>query len=128
MGQFIERLQGVRIESRCAVELIREYGDDPETLIYCDPPYTANTRTGQGTDYLHDTSDDLQSRFLDAITGCRSRVAVSGYDDLLYDLMIGHWRKHKKDRPSCAAKGKDGVVQRREEVLWMNYNENGVVL
>ena len=50
-----ERLRGVQIECRPATELIAEY-NYKNVLIYCDPPYMAETRSG-GTQYKKEMSD-----------------------------------------------------------------------
>ena len=41
-----ERLRGVQIENRPAVELIRKF-NYPNVLIYLDPPYMPDTRHGK---------------------------------------------------------------------------------
>lgn len=49
-----ERLRGMQIECRPATELIAEY-NYKNVLIYCDPPYMAETRSG-GTQYKKEDS------------------------------------------------------------------------
>lgn len=56
---FVERLRGVAIENRPALDVIRQY-DSLDTLFYLDPPYplcTRNLRRGNAM-YAHELTDD----------------------------------------------------------------------
>ena len=126
LGIFIDRLRTVQIESRDACQLIREYGTEPTTLMYCDPPYMAGTRTNGAADYAHEMGDQQHRDFLDAVNGCRARVAISGYHSDLYAEVLDGWHVHEKDVANRTAKifAADGSVtaDRRIEVLWTNYD------
>ena len=52
--QAAERLRGVQIENRPAIELIRRF-NYKNVLIYCDPPYMLETRHGK--QYRHEMGD-----------------------------------------------------------------------
>lgn len=52
---IIERLRGVTVENRCALEVMSAQ-DGAQTLHYVDPPYVASTRD-KGADYRHEMDD-----------------------------------------------------------------------
>jgi DNA adenine methylase len=116
----IERLQGIVIENRCAVDVMAAH-DGPDTLHYVDPPYVHATRSrksrrrgvGGVAAYRHEMSDadhvDLLI-FLDTLDGM---VVLSGYPHPLYDDALADWQ-----RVTCETHA-DGARD-RTEVLWIN--------
>lgn len=109
---FCERLQGVVIENRPALEVLRVY-DSPETLHYVDPPYLLSTR-GAGTDYQYEMSDNDHRELAQVLHELDGAVIVSGYPSELYDLeLYSNWKRVA--RRAWA----DGARQ-RTEVLWLS--------
>lgn len=109
---IIERLRGVVIENRDALELIKHH-DDPLTLHYVDPPYLHSVR-GKGEDYAFEMTDKDHRRLAEVLHSCRGMVVVSGYPSDLYDSeLYRSW--HKFERKALA----DGA-RKRIEKLWMN--------
>lgn len=106
-----ERLRGVQIECRPAVELIRAF-NQPSVLIYADPPYLLSTRRGK--QYRHEMTDADHLELLDALKAHRGPVLLSGYDSGLYQEALKGW--HREVRTALA---QDST--RREEILWMNF-------
>lgn len=60
-----ERLRGVQIENRPAVELIQRF-NYPNVLIYADPPYLLSTRQRR-KQYRHEMTDDDHVELLEAL-------------------------------------------------------------
>lgn len=110
-----ERLRGVQIENSPAVELIRAY-NQPNVLIYADPPYLLSTR--QGKQYRCEMTDDDHRELLDALKAHRGPVLLSGYDSELYCTALKDW--HREERKTLAQNSTP-----RREVLWMNFQPNG---
>ena len=113
----VERLRGVCIENRPAVQVI-EHQDGPDTLHYCDPPYVHQTRTasrGSANDraYAVEMNDDDHVALLDCLKGCQGHVVLSGYPCALYDDALPGWTR--VERAALA----DGA-RKRTEVLWIN--------
>lgn len=109
---FVERLQGVVIENRDALELIRSH-DRADTLHYVDPPYPLGTRDA-GTDYRHEMTDDDHRQLAEVLHSVQGMVVLSGYPCELYDdELYPDW--YRVERPHLA----DGA-RPRTEVLWMN--------
>jgi DNA adenine methylase len=95
--KFAERFKQVLIESKDALEVIKEqYG--PDTLLYLDPPYvmeTRNSRHQYQEEYTHDDHRELHE-LLESIEGM---AVISGYRCDLYDDLYDDWeRKDKKSR------------------------------
>ncbi len=115
---FVERLRGVVIEHKPAVELIPVF-DGPDTLIYVDPPYVLSTRSGIRWEaesdrmYAHEMSDDDHRALAAVLQGVSGMVVLSGYRCDLYDELFASWRRI--DRTAFA----DGA-RRRTESLWFN--------
>ena len=108
-----ERLSRVALESRDALDLIRDYGDEPGVCLYVDPPYLGGTRA---TNYrVEMTTDDAHAALAEALDGCRASVVLSGYDSPLYAELFSDW--HRTDLPGATALSGDTG---RVEVLWSN--------
>ena len=109
--QAAERLRGVQIECRPAVELIRRFNFH-NVLIYADPPYLLSTRHGR--QYRHEMSDEQHEELLAALLDHRGPVLLSGYDSDLYRDMLQGWsREEIVSRAQTAGA--------RTEVLWSNF-------
>lgn len=110
-----ERLRGVSLEARPALDLIDRYGRHRDVLLYVDPPYLRSTRNG--TNYRHEMAGEADHRELaGALRAARAAVVLSGYPSPLYDEMYDGW--HRVDIPTGTGQG-DGW-QPRTEVLWSN--------
>ena len=111
--QAAERLRGVQIECRPAVELIRRF-NFPNVLIYCDPPYILSARSGGRAQYKHEMTDADHAELLDALREHKGPVLISGYRSDLYDFALQGWHRE-------TATTTDQLSRRRQEVLWMNF-------
>ncbi len=114
LSLIVERLRGVVIESRPAVEVIAQH-DGPDTLHYVDPPYVHSTRDSAASqkDYRFEMTDADHRALADVLKGVRGGVVLSGYPSPLYDELYGSW--HRIERGALA----DGA-RSRVEVLWIN--------
>lgn len=110
--QAAERLRGVQIENRPAVELIRRFNYQ-NVLIYADPPYMLGTRQNR-KQYRHEMTDDDHMELLEAIKAHRGPAIISGYDSDLYNRELKGW--YKDGRTSFTQ-----TASKRREILWMNF-------
>ena len=109
------RLAGVTLESLPALELIKRYGTEPDTLIYADPPYLGNTRSSRG--YRVEMPDIADHQALaEALRGCSAAVVLSGYDSPLYAELYDGWHTYR----ITTMTGQGGTNGERIEVLWSN--------
>lgn len=110
-----ERLRGVQIEHRPAVDLIRAF-NNPKTLIYADPPYLLHTRHGK--QYREEMTDQNHEELLEALKAHKGPVLVSGYESDLYNTILQGW--HKETIESYTQS-----ITKKTEVLWMNFIPDG---
>lgn len=114
----VERLRGVVIENRPAIDVMRAHDSDV-TLFYVDPPYLAETRkranrrADNGGVYRHELTDAEHVELLDQLQQLAGMVVLSGYPSPLYRDALADWRM--VERPALA----DGAKP-RIEVLWIN--------
>lgn len=115
IGPAVERLAGVSLECLPALDIIAKYGQQPNVLLYVDPPYLGETRQSGG--YVHEMrGEDEHLDLLAALLNARSAVVLSGYASPLYDEMLSHWDRHTL----VASTGQGGMWGNRTEVLWSN--------
>ena len=112
--QAAERLRGVQIENKPAVELIERF-NFPNVLIYADPPYVLNTRHGK--QYRYEMDDKEHNYLLDVLIAHKGPVLLSGYDNNLYNDRLRSW--HREETTSYSQ-----VCSKKREVLWMNFEPN----
>jgi DNA adenine methylase len=125
IDSFTQRLRGVVIEERPALELLDRHDAD-DALFYCDPPYPLSTRTAVRTAsesdrcYAHDMVDDDHRNVAGVLHTRRAAVIVSGYACSLYDNeLYAGWERHE-----FKVRGDAGCD--RTEVIWIK--PAGVVL
>ncbi len=117
VATFCERLQGVVIENRDAIDLMLQH-DSPQTLHYCDPPYVHETRSAHvvrpGKGYRHEMTDEDHRRLAGTLNELQGMVIVSGYHCDLYTELYDGWEV--RERAALADGGRERV-----EVLWLNH-------
>jgi len=114
---IIERLRGVVIENRNAIELIATH-DSKDTVFYADPPYLPSVRD-PGDDYRYEMTETDHINLAEKLNHTKAAVLVSGYQSDLYDELYKGWIKRKK-------KTKTNMHGNRVEVLWMKGIELGL--
>lgn len=119
LGALIERLQGVVIESRPALQVMAAH-DSPQTLHYVDPPYmpaTRSTKSRRGKEryhaYEHEMTAEDHAAMLARIRDLEGAVVLSGYPSALYDEALGGWTRIERETFADGARP-------RIEVLWLN--------
>ena len=106
-----QRLKNAQIENTNAITLIERY-DDPNTLIYCDPPYLQELR--KRNIYANEMSTQDHIELLEAVKRIRSMVVISGYDNDLYNSVLKGW--HTDTIATTAQMG-----LHRTEKIWTNF-------
>lgn len=114
--RFVERLRSVILESRPALDVIRQQ-DNEDALFYVDPPYVESTRSLDGIArhraYARELTDDDHAELAEVLHGCKGMVAISGYCSDLYDRLYADWPHY--DRHSY-----NGHNHRTVERLWLS--------
>lgn len=111
------RLQGVSLECRPAVEVVRSYGKERTSLLYVDPPYVVDPGVRRGGEYrVEMTNRGEHQELLEACLAANAAVIVSGYASELYDAALAGWYRYE-----IAASTQQGSGHgRRVEVVWSN--------
>lgn len=113
--QATERLRGVQIDNRPALELIPRF-NYKNVLIYCDPPYMLQTRHGK--QYKHEMSDSNHKELLKVLIKHKGYVVLSGYDTDLYNDMLKGWNRYETTSYTQ-------TNTKKQEVIWLNYDPPG---
>jgi DNA adenine methylase len=90
--------------------------DQPDTLIYLDPPYLMETRSNKSKRYDPEFSDWFShEELLTFLLTLECNVMISGYDHPVYNERLAEWRK-----TSFTGFSRGGT---RVETLWMNFEQ-----
>jgi DNA adenine methylase len=113
---FVNRLQGVVIENRLAIDVIQQH-DGIQTLHYVDPPYVHSTRNlKRGNSYYAcEMTDEGHRELAGVLHSAKGLVVISGYMSDLYNELYGDWKILKR------ANHADGA-RKRIECLWLSPN------
>ena len=117
LAAVADRLQGVLIECRPALDVIEQHAN-PEALIYVDPPYLHTTRVMRGVCYANEMSLDDHRDLLALLLETDAFVILSGYvdEDGLYDKTLKGW--HRMQTHSRVSAGRGTAL--RQESIWCN--------
>ena len=113
IAAFGERLQGVIIENRPAIDVMKA-NDSETTLHYIDPPYVMSTRNSSAV-YRHEMTDKEHEELLATILNLKGHVVLSGYSTDLYEDSLSSWHKHAQKSRISSGRG-TGI---RTECLWI---------
>lgn len=116
---IVSRLQGVSIDQRPAIELVKRFNSS-EALIYLDPPYLPATRSTKSRKpgeryhtYAFELSVDDHRELLAVARQSNAMIVISAYPDPLYDELLAGWTC----RTISARAHRNSP---RTEVLWIN--------
>lgn len=116
------RLKRLAVLNSDARDVIRRF-DEPNTVIYCDPPYLPATRTAPDV-YTHEMSRDQHADLLRVLGAVQhAAVLLSGYRNEMYDAALSGWTRHEFDLPNNAAGGAE--KRRMVECVWSNVTRAG---
>lgn len=110
--QAAERLRGVQIENRPALDVIQRF-NYKNVLVYLDPPYMPDVRHGK--QYRHEMYEEKSHRrLLEAAREHKGPVLISGYETELYNDMLAGWHR---EETTCYSR----ACSKKKEILWMNF-------
>lgn len=110
---WVDRMQGVQIESCDAIKLIGR-NNSPETLFYFDPPYVKETRSHK-VEYAVEVDNEFHVAAADAVRGTSGYAIVSGYACPLYTELYEAHGWHRVDKEAQTNSG-----GKRIESLWLS--------
>lgn len=103
----------VQIENMDALRLIERY-DNPDVLMYLDPPYVMKTRKS-GRLYAFEMNNEQHQRLLEIVCRSRAKIVLSGYQSDMYDMALTGWHKDVTQSQTTSTK-------MANEVLWQNFD------
>lgn len=119
LWSVIDRLRGVNIEQRPAIELVQRHSSS-NVLVYLDPPYLPATRSTKSRKpgeryhtYAFEMSTDDHRELLAACRASDAMIVLSAYPDPLYDEFLPGW----SCRRTAARAHRNSP---RTECLWLN--------
>jgi DNA adenine methylase len=121
-----ERLRTVMIERLPAVQVIAKFGANEHTVLYCDPPYLATTRSmatkrplagDYGIEYA---SPEDHKELAEVLHRARASVLLSGYPSPLYEELYGDWHRVERRVDVAMSNGNGARARTAVEVLWSN--------
>lgn len=115
MAPTVERLRRVSLECRPALDVVRDYGEHPDVLLYVDPPYLGTTRSSRQYG-VEMAGPEEHEALAAALQACAATVLLSGYHSALYDKLYAGW--HRVELSAFTMQGPTNG--RRTEVVWMN--------
>jgi len=114
---FCARLQGVVIEQRPAIDVIRQY-DDKGAFFYVDPPYVREAcRRRRDHGYRHELTAKDHLELATVLSSIRGMAIVSGYPSELYEDIYKEWRTVE-----IAAHTGSKYPGHVREILWLSPN------
>ncbi len=117
------RLSGVYVEHGDALDLIARHAG-PDVLIYADPPYLAETRTGRARsrqgDYRYECGTSHHEALARLMRGTAAAVLVSGYDHYLYQELYPRWHRTEIRVTKPSANHSTTAARHATEVIWSN--------
>lgn len=108
------RFQNVQIENLDWQVIFKDYAK-PDAIIYCDPPYIDSNI------YAHRMSRNDHKKLCDRIFDCDSFVALSGFDNTLYNdyPWDGKHAFQLQNKVSTVAVSTKDRLKTRVECLWI---------
>lgn len=113
---------------------LKRYLENPRVMMYCDPPYLAETPLdgkkvkthNPGKLYKQSWSPEEHVKFLKSIQKAKCKLLVSGYnyENNLYDHYLNAengWKKLEYPTMTSASSGTESYTRYRTECLWYNY-------
>lgn len=108
----VERLRGVVIENKPALDVITRY-DKRGGIMFVDPPYVHGARNLNQGSYRHEMTDEDHRELAATLRQVRGYVVVSGYPSDLYEEIFQGW-------PQFSRKAYADKSAERTEVVWLS--------
>jgi DNA adenine methylase len=112
-----ERLHNVIILNKSAIPLLKVF-NEPNVLVYADPPYLQETRESPNA-YDYEMAIDDHIELAEVLNSFKGKVLISGYPSRLYNKLYKTWTCEKRKMPNHASQQK--VKPIKVELLWKNF-------
>ena len=117
LPDLAERLKETYVMCKPAIDVIQAF-NQPNTLVYCDPPYLHETRVSK-TVYSSEMTTDDHIELAHALNKFNGKAMISGYASPLYNRLYKDWNIEKKKVANHSSQQKS--KEKKVEVIWKNY-------
>lgn len=127
LPKVYERLQGVQVYNKNALDIIKEAADNPNVQMYLDSPYLHSLR-GEGADkvYFKEMEYIDHVRMLETIKNAKCRILLSGYhadkDDLYDEYLLPYGWKSRELIKIVKNSQRQEERDIASEWVWFNYD------
>ena len=120
LDKAARRFRAVQVTNDPWKKIIATF-DARRTVFFCDPPYPPTTVTRQF--YPWEMTIEEHDTFLLRLQDIEGFAIVCSYDNPLYRERLQKWRLHTY--PTRERLTIQGFRNPREELVWLNYDEQG---
>lgn len=106
-----KRLHNVIILNKSALPLLRVF-NEPNTLIYADPPYLTESRESPNI-YKYEMAVDEHMELAEILNNFKGKVLLSGHPSRLYNRLYKNW--------NCEKRKASNQTKPKMELLWKNF-------
>jgi DNA adenine methylase len=120
LPDLAERIKGTYVLNKNALEILKAF-NDPDTLVYCDPPYLDITRTSPNA-YEYEMTEDDHIELATILNSFKGKVLLSGYSSALYRRLFNPetgWKCRRKRIANHSSQTKSKAI--KTECLWCNF-------
>lgn len=118
-GPVAERLAGVMIENRDALEVIATYAH-AKAVLYLDPPYLDETRVDTNSYGTDMGSSDSHRGLAEVLHDTEAAWLLSGYDSPLYEELYGDCHRIERSVLRRTSNMAGNAQPHALEVIWSN--------
>lgn len=112
LAEVSDRLRHVQVMCMDAIDFIEKFNGDSEGLIYFDPPYPKNVRTGSFYGNF-EMFEDLHKPAAVLLRESETFVVVSGYNNSIYNDLYNGWTRVSREHRAQSNK-------KRVESIWLS--------
>lgn len=107
-----KKLIGVYLDNKDAIEFIKYWDEDEDSVFYLDPPYIEDTRVSAGL-YKHETTNQHHVDLVNALLQLKGKAVLSCYDHEIYEPLTNNgWNKVQfSAHAHMATKGRNSSVR-----------------
>lgn len=117
LNDLSERIKEVYAYNDSAIKIMKDF-NSTDTLVYCDPPYVADTRVSKSV-YTHEMSNEEHIELAEFLNNFKGKVLISGYASPLYKKIYKNWNVSKKKIANHSSQQKE--KEKKEELLFTNF-------
>ncbi len=120
------RLRDVYILERDGMQVIADHADDPNALLFVDPPYMyaedgGGSRTKRSTYGVGEADRDWHHNLIDALLAARCKVVLTTGNDALYIERMADWPSELVHGAPAGGSGTTRTRTRRvRHIIWSN--------